>query len=340
MISIDVVVPCYRYGHYLRECVQSVLAQGIPNTRVLVIDDASPDHTAEVASALREEDARVHLIRHASNKGHIATYNEGIDWASAKYVLLLSADDYLLPGSLARAIDLMEFDHDVGLAFGNAEALSDDGNSRLLELHIERNRMAPHVILQGTDFIRLCAKHRASNIVPTPTAVVRTRLQKQYGGYIPNLPHSADLEMWLRLATHSSVAFVRATQAVYRRHTTNMSLGYSNENRLLDLTQRKSALDFFLQGARETLPEAAELHALLCRCLAQDAVGHAISALNAGRSEMSAQLGDFAVSIDPTVGHSARWLLLAVERRFGLGLSKSLRSVLTWARQASLRLRS
>ena len=52
MSSVDVVVPCYRYGHYLRQCVQSVLDQSVRDVRVLILDDASPDDTEEVGRAL------------------------------------------------------------------------------------------------------------------------------------------------------------------------------------------------------------------------------------------------------------------------------------------------
>ncbi|MGY4472207.1 glycosyltransferase involved in cell wall biosynthesis [Bradyrhizobium sp. LB9.1b] len=98
MSSVDIVVPCFRYGHFLRECVESVLAQSGPELRVLIIDDASPDNTAEVAEELARSDPRVDYRRHTSNQGLIATANEGIAWARADYMLLLSADDYLLPG--------------------------------------------------------------------------------------------------------------------------------------------------------------------------------------------------------------------------------------------------
>src|SRR5437899_781807 len=98
MSSVDVVVPCYRYAHFLRECVESVLSQSGTNIRVLIIDDASPDNTSDVASELCRRDRRVTFLRHTTNKGHIRTYNEGIEWASADYLLILSADDYVLPG--------------------------------------------------------------------------------------------------------------------------------------------------------------------------------------------------------------------------------------------------
>lgn len=71
-------MPCYQYGHFLRECVESILTRSGPSVRVLVIDDASPDHTAGVARDLVREDSRVTFLRHTRDKGHIATHNEGI----------------------------------------------------------------------------------------------------------------------------------------------------------------------------------------------------------------------------------------------------------------------
>src|ERR1700757_580521 len=120
MSSVDVIVPCYGYGHYLETCVESVLTQPITDLRVLILDDASPDDTAEVSTELVRKDSRVTFTRHIKNKGHIATYNEGIEWASSDYMLLLSADDYLMPGALRRASDLMDAHPEVGFTFGRA----------------------------------------------------------------------------------------------------------------------------------------------------------------------------------------------------------------------------
>src|SRR5215475_2150920 len=119
MRSVDVIVPCYGYGHFLRQCVASVLTDSARNVRVLIIDDASPDNTAEIANDLVRQDHRITFARHKFNKGHIDTYNEGIDWASAHYMLILSADDYLLPGALDRAVRLMDAHPEVGFTFGN-----------------------------------------------------------------------------------------------------------------------------------------------------------------------------------------------------------------------------
>src|SRR3954470_24661150 len=120
MNDVDVIVPCYRYGRFLRQCVGSVLTQQGVAVRLLIIDDCSPDDTAEIARKLQEEDERVSFIRHNRNQGHIATYNEGIAWTHSEYYLLLSADDYLLPGALMRTVSFMAKHPSVTLAFGQA----------------------------------------------------------------------------------------------------------------------------------------------------------------------------------------------------------------------------
>ena len=82
MARVDVIVPCYNYGRYLGGCVRSALDQGGVDVRVLVLDDASADDTEAVGRRLAERDRRVGYRRHPANRGHIATYHEGLDWAA------------------------------------------------------------------------------------------------------------------------------------------------------------------------------------------------------------------------------------------------------------------
>jgi hypothetical protein len=328
--SVDVVVPCYRYGHFLRECVESVLAQPGPRVRVLIIDDASPDNTGEVAAELAKGESRVSVVRHASNKGHIATYNEGIEWASADYMLILSADDYLLPGALTHSATLMDAYPEVGFTFGNVIELRD--NRDLNRGSVDVITKAGWRILRGLEFIELSASR---NIVPTPTAVVRTALQKRLGGYLKDLPHSGDMEMWLRLAAHASVGSLEACQAVYRRHSGNMSLNYMAL--LPDLQQRKAALDCFYRSCN--FSTAQRLHQKALLSLGRDAVGLASRTFNEGKIEVSGQFSEFALGVCPQIKGSLEWAKLACKRRLGFRAWNALRPAFARIRQMALPLR-
>lgn len=305
-------MPCYRYGHFLKECVESVLTQTGPCARVLIIDDASPDNTAEVATELARSTPPITFVRHNVNQGHIATYNEGIEWTSSDYLLLLSADDYLLPGALQRAVALMDRHPAVAFAFGNAIELYPNGSTRATKCFGCRNSER---VLSGMEFITLSG---AKNIVPTPTAVVRTQIQKKVGGYRADLPHSGDMEMWLRLAVHADVGFIGAPQAVYRRHSANMSHFYTAQGCLPDIQQRKAALDSFFEHHSSAMHNPDRLRKKLDYLLACDAISSASTVFNDGELEVATRLSSFAVQISPRIKNSWVWAKLLCKRGMGL----------------------
>ena len=92
--SIDVIVPCYNYGRFLRACIGSVLGQLGCEMRLLISLMTLPLMTPRQSRGRSlQKDQRVQVLAHEKNCGHIATYNEGIEWLSADYTLLLSSDD-------------------------------------------------------------------------------------------------------------------------------------------------------------------------------------------------------------------------------------------------------
>lgn len=315
MSRIDVVVPCYNYGSFLNQCVDSLLNQAGVDLRVLIIDDASLDNTAEVAADFAGRDSRVTVVRHSANRGHIATYNEGIEWASAEYMLILSADDYLLPGALSRAAQLMDTHSEVGFTAGNVVVLGDDGTETPVRRFVEVTGQSDQCILGGLEFIELSGAH---NLVATCTAVVRTELQKHLGGYRPELPHAGDMEMWLRFAAHAPVGFIAAFQGVYRQHRANMSSPYNTMRGFLaELQQRKAAFDCLFETCRDTLPDAGRLRWKLFGYLGAIAVKAANDAFNMNELEASRQLAAFALGVSPQITRSSAWMKLTFKQGIG-----------------------
>lgn len=297
--SVDVVVPCYQYGHFLRECVQSVLAEANRRVRVLIIDDASPDNTAEIASALAQQDGRVTWRQHSSNCGHIATYNEGIKWANADYMLILSADDLVTPGALARAGALLDANPDVVMTYGPV----------LLE--------PPHASLPepatteweifGSDiFLRRRMRASCTDRIEACTTVVRTAVQKRIGFYRHDLPHAGDYEMWLRFAARGKVGRLRAVQGIYRQHGNNMWLEYF-DNPCRDIIQRTMAVEHFITSDCGRISNADSLRKHLHAQNARRAVNHAAGAFAAGDRVIFDELMALATQLDPRVRFTPLW---------------------------------
>jgi glycosyltransferase involved in cell wall biosynthesis len=316
MSRIDVIIPCYKYGHFLRDCAQSVLSQEGVEVRILIIDDASPDHTQQIGSELAARDSRVTFWRHEANRGHIATYNEGLDWASGDYTLLLSADDLLTPGALGRAASLMDAHPEVGFTYGRGIKTSDP----------ERDRSIPpgnysYRIIPGPEFIRsYCAT--GENDVDTATAVVRTRVQKKVGGYRKELPHAGDMEMWLRFAANAAVGFVDADQAYYRLHGQNMSVDYRH---LRDFIERRAVFNSFFREYGNRIPRGRTLERLAARGLAENAFWTASKVFEGPTAPECNRYLDFALQLCPSLRHSRPWGFLRLKRLLGPQVWSSLR---------------
>lgn len=312
MADIDVIVPCYNYGRFLPSCVGSVLAQEACTVRVLIIDDASPDGSAAVAHDLAARDSRVTVIAHSRNAGHIATYNEGIDWVRAETMLLLSADDLIAPRSVARALDVLRANPRVGYVHGRSVRFTDEAEIAAPAPCPDQ----PAQIEPGIEFIRARCED-PSNPVETPTVVVRTEMHRRLGGYRPELPHSGDLELWLRLAAHGDVGFVPAVQAYTRLHGQNMRRAYEADRMIGDYKQRDLAFRMFFDAHGLHVPGAADLRARALGRLAEAAAWHACRALEEAAPSDAARLAALAVEISPEVRGSGAWWRWRVRRVLG-----------------------
>ena len=310
--SIDVIVACHGHGRFLAECVRSVLAQDVARLRVLIIDDASPDETSLVASQLARGDGRVSVRRHAVSRGHVRTCNEGLDWAAADALLLLSADDCLLPGALGRALQLLSAHPKVGFVFGNYR----------LRLHDDSIQAAPDLredgyatCMSGRHYLELSG---ARNPVCTATAVVRTQVQRRLGGYVGGLPHAFDMEMWMRIASHADVGFIAEPQTVRRRHAENMSTPRLAGQPLLDLERRRACLDTYFHGPG--LPAWAadpRWRGRFYAALATDAVHAASAAFDDDDAEASEKCRALALDLSSAVRQTVAWRKLALKRAIG-----------------------
>jgi glycosyltransferase involved in cell wall biosynthesis len=268
MSTVSVIVPCYNYAHFLRECVESVLSQSGVDVRVLVIDDASSDNTAEVVAELIAHDSRVEYRRHPKNIGHIATYNEGLAWANGDYTVLISADDLLTPGALMRATQLMDAHPEVGFVYGGCVKFNTDQ-----PLPQPRLPSAPGAwkISNGLDWLESVCDY-GTTWITSPEVVVRTSLQHSLGGYRPELPHTGDQEMWMRFAVHAAVGeILDADQAFYRMHTHSMHTRQFS-TAFEDIRGRRAAFDIFFQEERDLIPGWERLQKMADRSLASEAL--------------------------------------------------------------------
>lgn len=123
---VSVVTPAFNARRFIAEAVGSVLAQTFADFEMLVVDDCSPDDTAEIVSALARADGRVRLIQHRENGGPAAARDSALERARGRYVAFLDSDDLWLPGKLEEQISFMQ-ERDAALSYTQYRRISEDG---------------------------------------------------------------------------------------------------------------------------------------------------------------------------------------------------------------------
>lgn len=295
--AVTVVIPCYNYGKYLAEVVQSVLSQDRVDVRVIIVDDASTDTSVQIATALARGDSRITLITHSENQGHIATYNDGLARVDTAFVALLSADDLLAPGALARATDLMAAHPRVGMVYGTPIEFED---SQGPSSQSRSSGPSSWTIWTGKGWLEWACR-RGRCFILSPEVTMRTRAMQEIGLYNPELPHSGDLEYWLRTAAGWDIGRVNGpAQAYYRVHAHNMHLTTFSTIQV-DLLHRLDAFKVLsTQGVAQRLHKAEKLLENAKRGVSREALLLAARNLDSGgRAETSRDLRAVALRAHP-----------------------------------------
>ena len=105
--KVSVVVPVYRVEKYLRQCVDSILAQTLTDIEVILVNDGSPDACPAMVDEYAARDSRVVAI-HQPNGGYGKAVNTGIAAARAPYIGIVESDDYLAPEMYETLLNLAQ----------------------------------------------------------------------------------------------------------------------------------------------------------------------------------------------------------------------------------------
>lgn len=305
--TVSVVVTCYNYAEYLPAAVASAVGQRDVEVEVVIVDDASSDRSLEVARELERRHAAVTVIANPRNLGAPEAFNAGLDAATGEYLVRLDADDLLTPGSLARSVAVMQALPSVGLVYGRPLHFSED------RLPAARDDARAWTVWRGRDWLaHRCAD--GTNVITSPEVMTRRRLLADLGGMRP-LAHTHDMELWLRLSAHADVAYIRgADQAWHREHPA--SLSRRADPPLVILAEIDAAFSELFAALGPSYPRSIALRAAAARGVAQQAVAHARSHADRGRSPgLVDELLAFARATDPALASTASYRRFERRRR-------------------------
>jgi len=169
-VTVSVCIPTYRGAKHLAETIQSVLGQSFTDFELLVLDDASPDETADVVA--RFADPRLTYLRNESNIGAQANWNRCLAHARGRYVKLLPHDDLLRPECLEQQVAVMEGDANGAIALVCCSRQMIDRKGRPLMRRGMPRRHAGRI--QGSELVRRSVR-AGTNLIGEPGAVMFRR---------------------------------------------------------------------------------------------------------------------------------------------------------------------
>ncbi len=206
---VSVIIPTYNRPDYLREAVESVLAQTYPLIEILIIDDGSSDEGAVTKSALKQylsTDFQLPKVTYLyqKNSGLVSAVNRGLGLAQGEYIQRLDDDDRLLPEKIARSVELFQACPAVGLVATGYYQIDATGR----RIRTRSPRRCPDSrrlfnMLMGC--ISACAGVMVRSLVHQKVGVYRDIKAQDY-------------EMWIRVAKEFRVETINLPLAEYRQH--------------------------------------------------------------------------------------------------------------------------
>jgi glycosyltransferase involved in cell wall biosynthesis len=209
---VSVVIPAYNAAVLLPKSIESVLSQTRPPFEILVVDDGSADNTRAVVSSYPEP---VQYL-YKSNGGASSAKNHGIVRATGDWVAFLDADDWWEPQKLERQINDFQGDAEIGLSFTN--------------YYVEHFR-AGRQLNTPIDPARIWPDLRETNLVSSPTVMVRRDVFEKVGLFREDLKTCEDWDLWLRIGLKYRFRYLPEALSHYRVAEVSLS---SSSKRMLD----------------------------------------------------------------------------------------------------------
>ncbi|MBO2012792.1 glycosyltransferase family 2 protein [Hymenobacter negativus] len=280
--SVVIVALCHNHAPFLREALDSILAQTYPHLEVWLVDDASTDGSPEILREYAARNPTWRLLLLPENVGNCRAFNQAFRQSAGEFVIDFATDDVLLSARVAQQVaQFLAASPEVGVVYSNCELI--DEASRPLGLHHRpdsRGGLTP-VPASGWVFGDVLRRY----FISTPTMMMRRACLESLGGYDETLTYE-DFDFWVRASRNWQFQYLDEVTTRKRKHPRSMSAkAYRRHDPYLASTIRvcDKALDLSRNAPeREALAtrlrwelqkalrhrhaaQARELYALLCQ---------------------------------------------------------------------------
>jgi glycosyltransferase involved in cell wall biosynthesis len=210
-------------GRYLREAVESMLAQTFTDFEFIIIDDGSEDDSWKILNEYAAHDSRL-VVHRQTNSGLTRALNNGISIARGRYIARMDADDFAEPDRLTLQHEFLEQNSSV-VAVGTGIVIVDPYGIPI---------RTQEVALSHDDIVIKLLRGEGAAICH-PSIIIRTESIRKLGGYCEKYREGQDLDLYLRLSEIGKLANLDQPLLYWRQHlssTNHTKQQRSNNNRI------------------------------------------------------------------------------------------------------------
>lgn len=210
--AVSVCVPLYRKEGFVGETIQSVLDQTLVDFELVVLDNASPDRSAEIARSF--DDPRLVFHQNCDTIPAGMNFNKVVALSSAPLVKVLAADDLIHPTCLERQVAELRRHEEAVMVSCRHDMIDETG--RVIS-HDRLLRTRDLIGVQGRkSVIRRMVRHGGNPIGNPCNVMFRRSAFKAAGGFGEDEFFTLDVSMWSRLLDHGEYLGLPETLASFR----------------------------------------------------------------------------------------------------------------------------
>ena len=216
-MKISIITTSYNYEEYIKETIESVLAQTYTNWEMIIVDDGSKDNSINTIKEYCEKDKRIKLYQHENgeNKGIVESVKLGVEKSTTDWIVFLESDDAILPKYLETKIEVIKKHPDVKFIFNDVNMFGDKERIKEYQKHF----IISKGILSQYSYPTNLLKHFIGiNLVPTFSVVMLKREILEDIDYNVKFKPILDWYLWAQLAVDNKFYYIDEKLTNWRMH--------------------------------------------------------------------------------------------------------------------------
>lgn len=217
MLKISIITASYNYEDFIKETIESILAQTHEDWELIIVDDGSADNSIEVIKSYVKCDGRISLLTHDNNQnlGLIEAVKLGLSQAAGDYIAFLESDDIWESNYLEEKIKVIKGHPDAGFIFNSVEMFGDEKTMKEYDKYFDFSKKILRKITFPQNIFNLML---LSNFVPTFSCVMVKKEAILECNFDMVFAPWLDWGLWLQIAYRYDFYYLPNNLTKWRMH--------------------------------------------------------------------------------------------------------------------------